>query len=642
MAGVTIFDSNQCISVANTAGGVDNFPPTPREDTLCDLVFVPEEPEVLVIEDTLKDARGRANKYVTAAPHVRFYAAAPLVGFDGARYGTLCVVDFKPRQFAPQVYNTLMNFAELVVREMERDRLVAKKRRSYEAAEQKLMRTANAYSEPVAFVAEDDDEWDMLYVNDAWQKATGVGCTNNTDKPYYSLWDMFSPIDEANSNALEVAVANQQPVRIKVIALNTDGDDVGSNQVKVLKMMPAATAVLQETVPVGVPNFVSPSASTMQPLGAAAADGKQTILRLSHDSSGTTDSSTGKTSRKQRNTWWFAVLETNDAPMTQQEQATQDAQDTDANNATSIDGTEHYINSELAQRPQVSSTMDDDSIKDIQFGGLLGSGSFGRVYRGVWRQNKTVAVKLALLPTTLANDINANKLLALEHPSLAKVLDIKKCSVDNESGTSLMCVITEYCNHGKLSDAFDRGWLWTEDGFAPQPNLRYILRTAAEIASSLKYLHSQSVVHGRLNGHNVLLTSSSKDGRGFQALLSDYGWTPTHPSSAATTVDTTKLRSVAHAAPESLKWDMSTIATDVYAFGVILWEMYCGVRAWGGWAPADIIALVNTGYGQLPWPDTAPDDYKEIVEQCMMFQPNKRPTMNEVFDRIIEILSSSS
>lgn len=75
------------------------------------------------LQEADKDARYSENSCVKGPPGVRFYAGAPLIGSDGLRYGTLCVIDFKVRKFPPPLYNTLANFAELVVRELERDKV---------------------------------------------------------------------------------------------------------------------------------------------------------------------------------------------------------------------------------------------------------------------------------------------------------------------------------------------------------------------------------------------------------------------------------------------------------------------------------------------------------------------------------------
>lgn len=118
---VTVLGQCDCYFKSNH--GLPGVTSRPRNVTFCDSILVPDTPEVLVVEDALLDARFSQNPGVATAPHMRFYAGCPLVGSDGYRYGTLCVVDMKPRRFSAGVYNTLMNFAELVVREMERERV---------------------------------------------------------------------------------------------------------------------------------------------------------------------------------------------------------------------------------------------------------------------------------------------------------------------------------------------------------------------------------------------------------------------------------------------------------------------------------------------------------------------------------------
>lgn len=92
-------------------------------------------------------------------------------------------------------------------------------------------------------------------------------------------------------------------------------------------------------------------------------------------------------------------------------------------------------------------------------------------------------------------------------------------------------MVLEFCNRGTLSDAIQRGWLLTLADGVPQPNQVHLLRaltTAREVAGALEYLHSQSVLHGDLNGNNILLagvpvSAASSDQRGFTAKVADFG-----------------------------------------------------------------------------------------------------------------------
>ena len=72
---------------------------TSREDSFCQHTLNHPD-EVLVVPDTWQDDRFRENIQVTEAPHIRFYAGAPLKTDRGNVLGTLCVIDRKPRAFA--------------------------------------------------------------------------------------------------------------------------------------------------------------------------------------------------------------------------------------------------------------------------------------------------------------------------------------------------------------------------------------------------------------------------------------------------------------------------------------------------------------------------------------------------------------
>ena len=58
---------------------------------------------------------------MTGPPSIRFYAGAPLVTSNGMRLGSLCVIDVKPRNLDAEQLMVLANFAEVVVREIEKD-----------------------------------------------------------------------------------------------------------------------------------------------------------------------------------------------------------------------------------------------------------------------------------------------------------------------------------------------------------------------------------------------------------------------------------------------------------------------------------------------------------------------------------------
>jgi anti-sigma regulatory factor (Ser/Thr protein kinase) len=78
-----------------------------------------EHPDVFVIPDATLDARFRDNPFVTSAPHVRFYAGAPLVTPDGQALGTICVVDHVPRELTADQRDTLEALRRQVMAQLE-------------------------------------------------------------------------------------------------------------------------------------------------------------------------------------------------------------------------------------------------------------------------------------------------------------------------------------------------------------------------------------------------------------------------------------------------------------------------------------------------------------------------------------------
>src|ERR1700743_881164 len=90
---------------------------TPRDVAFCSVAI--QQPEVMVVPDTVKDERFRNNPFVTAEPKIRFYAGAPLVNEDGYALGTLCVVDKTPREFDNDQKEALRALSRLVLAQLE-------------------------------------------------------------------------------------------------------------------------------------------------------------------------------------------------------------------------------------------------------------------------------------------------------------------------------------------------------------------------------------------------------------------------------------------------------------------------------------------------------------------------------------------
>ena len=216
---------------------------------------------------------------------------------------------------------------------------------------------------------------------------------------------------------------------------------------------------------------------------------------------------------------------------------------------------------------------------------LVGAGGMGEVYKSRdTRLDRTVAIKI--LPDTLAADPHfrerfdreARTISQLDHPHVCALYD-----VGEQDGTAFL--VMQFLEGETLADRLTKGALPIDQA----------IKTAIEIASALDRAHRAGIVHRDLKPGNIMLTKPG-------ARLLDFGLAKSSasvlagasmlPTAANLTAQGTILGTFQYMAPEQIEGQEADARTDIFAFGVVLYEMVTGKRAFTGKTHASLISSI--------------------------------------------------
>ncbi|GMH33731.1 hypothetical protein BSKO_01565 [Bryopsis sp. KO-2023] len=287
--------------------------------------------------------------------------------------------------------------------------------------------------------------------------------------------------------------------------------------------------------------------------------------------------------------------------------------------------------------PDILAVTENIDDKQLVLQELLGQGSSGSVHKGKWRE-LPVAVKTIVFRGH-QNDSQERQQAAirevaitsgLAHPNVVCTYsyDIKRLT-DSEADPNgqnwdtfvdwKLYIIQEYCDGGSLKKALESCMLMEFRG----PDLEKILESASGIARGIHHIHTKNIIHGDLKTNNVLLKETDQNRSGYIVKIADFGFSLKMQGSQ-THVSNVQGGTPFYMAPEVLEHGSSSKAADVYAFGVILWEMYTSQFSQTGIPTPH--ALLH--FPRLPW--TCPILYAVVTVTCMQPDPARRPSFYDI------------
>ena len=153
-------------------------------------------------------------------------------------------------------------------------------------------------------------------------------------------------------------------------------------------------------------------------------------------------------------------------------------------------------------------------------------------------------------------------------------------------------------------------------------NLPKLINIAVQVASGMAYLEAQHLIHRNLGARNILV------GEGNIVKIAGFIM-----ACIVTDEDTTEQRKLLYAkwtAPEAFFYNRFSIKSDVWSYGIFLWELITyGRRPYPGMPNKEVPVELKMGY-RMPRPLSCPDSLYRIMRDCWKDDPEERPTFEHL------------
>uniref|UniRef100_A0A8C4MUH4 Focal adhesion kinase 1 n=1 Tax=Equus asinus asinus TaxID=83772 RepID=A0A8C4MUH4_EQUAS len=259
----------------------------------------------------------------------------------------------------------------------------------------------------------------------------------------------------------------------------------------------------------------------------------------------------------------------------------------------------------------------------IELGRCIGEGQFGDVHQGVYLspENPALAVAIKTCKNCTSDSVRekflqeALTMRQFDHPHIVKLIGV---ITENP-----VWIIMELCTLGEL-----RSFLQVRKY---NLDLASLILYAYQLSTALAYLESKRFVHRDIAARNVLVSSNDC------VKLGDFGLSRYMEDSTYYKASKGKLP-IKWMAPESINFRRFTSASDVWMFGVCMWEILMhGVKPFQGVKNNDVIGRIENGE-RLPMPPNCPPTLYSLMTKCWAYDPSRRPRFTELKAQLSTIL----
>ncbi|KAM9445135.1 tyrosine-protein kinase TXK [Clarias gariepinus] len=259
---------------------------------------------------------------------------------------------------------------------------------------------------------------------------------------------------------------------------------------------------------------------------------------------------------------------------------------------------------------------------ELTFMKELGRGEFGVVRLGQWREQHTVAIKAVREGSMSEDDFieEAKVMMRLCHPKLVQIYGV--CTTQRP-----ICIVLEFMENGSLLQALrDHG---------SSLECVQLLAMCQDVCEGMQYLEHNNFIHRDLAARNCMMNEKNV------VKVCDFGM-------ARYVLDdqyTSSLGSrfpVKWSPPEVLHYNKFSSKSDVWSFGVLMWEVFSeGRTPFGNRLNPEVVEEVTQG-GRLYKPHKAPANIYDIMYECWHERPQGRPPFSDLLQRIKAITEELS
>lgn len=257
--------------------------------------------------------------------------------------------------------------------------------------------------------------------------------------------------------------------------------------------------------------------------------------------------------------------------------------------------------------------------EDVSLGELLGKGNFGEVYKGTLKDKTPVAVKTCKedLPQELKIKFlqEAKILKQYDHPNIVKLIGV--CTQRQP-----VYIIMELVPGGDFLSFLRKR--------KDELKLKQLVRFSLDVAAGMLYLEGKNCIHRDLAARNCLV------GENNTLKISDFGMSRQEDGGVYSSSGLKQIP-IKWTAPEALNYGRYSSESDVWSFGVLLWETFSlGVCPYPGMTNQQAREQVERGY-RMSAPQNCPEEIFTIMMKCWDYKPENRPKFSDLHKELTAI-----